>query len=83
MEAATVDALKRFKTTGRRLILVTGRELDDLKAVFPELTMFDCVVAENGALLYDPATDKERVIADPPPTVLIDRLNARKVAPLS
>ena len=52
----TVEALKRFKATGRRLILVTGRELPDLQRVFPELEIFDRVVAENGGLLYGPAT---------------------------
>jgi hypothetical protein len=52
----TIDALKEFKASGRRLILVTGRELRDLKRVFPELGIFDRVVAENGALIYDPAS---------------------------
>ncbi|MBW4604784.1 MAG: HAD hydrolase family protein [Calothrix sp. FI2-JRJ7] len=28
---ATKDALKRLRTSGRKLILVTGRELDDLQ----------------------------------------------------
>jgi len=55
----TIDALKEFKASGRRLILVTGRELRDLKRVFPELGIFDRVVAENGALIYDPASEQE------------------------
>ena len=80
---ATVDALKRLKETGRRLILVTGRELPDVKRAFPHLKLFDRVVAENGALLYDPATKKERVLADAPPAVLVERLMEHKVSPLS
>lgn len=48
---ATKDALKRLRTSGRKLILVTGRELDDLQRTFPELDLFDYVVAENGAVL--------------------------------
>src|ERR1700709_1304176 len=48
----TIDALRLLKESGRRLILVTGRELPDLIASFPELVLFDSVVAENGALLY-------------------------------
>ena len=34
--------------------MVTGRELDELLDVCPEVELFDLVVAENGALLYDP-----------------------------
>jgi HAD superfamily hydrolase (TIGR01484 family) len=83
VDDATVDALKRLKDTGRRLLLVTGRELPDVKRVFPQLKLFDRVVAENGALLYDPASEKERVLADAPPAVLIERLMERKVSPLS
>ncbi|TJV10941.1 MAG: HAD-IIB family hydrolase, partial [Mesorhizobium sp.] len=39
----TLAALERFKKSGRKLILVTGRELPDLKRVFPELGGFDKV----------------------------------------
>ena len=56
-----------MRESGRRLILVTGRDLPDLKRAFPQIGLFDRVVAENGALLYDPATDQERTIAPPPP----------------
>ena len=79
----TVSALKRCKETGRRLVLVTGRELDDLKRVFPEIEIFDRVVAENGALIYNPETKEERVIASAAPTVFIEQLKARNVQPLS
>ena len=67
MSAETRGALARFKQTGRRLILVTGRDLPDLKRVFPELQLFDRIVAENGALIYDPATNEERPLAAAPP----------------
>lgn len=50
VDPATFDALKEFKESGRRLILVTGRELPDLKRVFPKLQIFDRVVAENGSI---------------------------------
>ena len=51
----TVEALKQLAATGRKLILVTGRELEELLGVFAEIDLFDRVVAENGALLYRPA----------------------------
>ena len=44
---STVEALKRYRASGRRLIMVTGRELEDLMLVFPELNMFERIVAEK------------------------------------
>jgi hydroxymethylpyrimidine pyrophosphatase-like HAD family hydrolase len=80
---AVVEALRHFKSTGRRLILVTGRELDDLKAVFPEHDIFDRIVAENGAVLYEPASQRERILASPPPLSFVEALRKKDVRPLS
>jgi len=55
----TIVALECLRESGRKLLLVTGRELDELARVFPRLDLFDRVVAENGALLYRPATREE------------------------
>jgi hydroxymethylpyrimidine pyrophosphatase-like HAD family hydrolase len=79
----TLEALRQFKRSGRKLLLVTGRELEDLKKVFTELEIFDRVVAENGALIYDPATHEIRTIAPPPPPLFIEALKAKNVTPLS
>ena len=83
VDDSTRAALERFKLTGRRVILVTGRELPDLQRVMPDLDVFDRVVAENGALLYNPATREERTLAEPPPRAFVERLEARGVAPIS
>ena len=80
---STLDALKRVKASGRKLVLATGRELPDLLRVFPETTLFDLVVVENGALLYNPATGEKRLLAPPPPQSFIDELRRRGVSPLS
>src|SRR6185436_2120199 len=53
----TRRALERWRRTGRKLILTTGETPQDL-AKFPFLILFDLVVAENGALLFDPKTKK-------------------------
>jgi HAD superfamily hydrolase (TIGR01484 family) len=79
----TYEALAALKNTGRKLILVTGRTMASLKRAFPRLKLFDRVVAENGALLYDPATEQERVIAPPPSPAFVERLRERGVSPLS
>ncbi len=81
--AETVAALEDLLATGRRLVLVTGRELDDLMSVYPDLSIFERVVAENGALLYRPATKERRRLAEPPPPALLAALRRRGVAPLS
>lgn len=76
---STVEALIRFRKSGRWLLLVTGRELPDLENVFPRLDIFHRIVAENGALLYDPHTREKRPLANPPPASFIDALRRRGV----
>ena len=49
----TVAAVERLRKSGRRAVLVTGRELEDLKTVFDRFDLFDLVVSENGALVED------------------------------
>ena len=83
VDAATVAALERLRSTGRRLILVTGRQLEGLQAVFPQLDLFDRVVVENGALLYRPAAREEKLLGEPPPEEFIEALRKRHVQPLS
>jgi HAD superfamily hydrolase (TIGR01484 family) len=83
VDDATKAALRRLRASGRRLILVTGRELDDLMRVCPDLTMFDRVVAENGAVLHDPHTRETRDLGPAPPDEFVAELTARGVSPLS
>jgi hydroxymethylpyrimidine pyrophosphatase-like HAD family hydrolase len=79
----TVAALERLRGSGRRLILVTGRELDDLRQNFSRLELFDRVVAENGALLHCPEERKEKALAKPPREDFVRLLGERGVAPIS
>jgi HAD superfamily hydrolase (TIGR01484 family) len=79
----TVAALERLRDSGRKLILVTGRELDDLLRVLPRIDLFDCIVAENGALLYWPATRQEKLLAESPPEEFVKALRDRQISPLS
>ncbi len=80
---ATLEALKKFVGSGRQLVMVTGRELPDLKAVFSELHLFRLVVAENGGLLYDPASLKETVLGPPASEKLVSMLRERGVESIS
>ena len=81
--ASTLEALKRVKASGRKLVLATGRELPDLLRVFPETSLFDLAVVENGALLYNPATGEKRLLAEAPPAAFVEELRRRGVLPLS
>lgn len=80
---STTRALEALLATGRRLILVTGRELPELLDIFPRIDLFEWVVAENGGLLYRPATKEEKVLGESPPAELLARLAAKQVTPIS
>ena len=79
----TLDAIRRLRASGRKVILVTGRELPELQSVFPDIALCDVVVAENGALLYWPAEGREEVIGEPPPANFIAEMTTRDVKPFS
>ena len=83
VDPEVVDGLQRVRRSGRAVILVTGRQLDDLFRVFPHVDVFDRIVAENGALLYDPATRQPTVLGEAPPIDLDRRLAEHGVTPLS
>ncbi len=80
---ATIDALERARASGRKLLLVSGRELDDLRRVFDHEDLFDCIVAENGAMLYWPAKREEQILAERPDELFVAALRAANVTPLS
>ncbi len=75
----TLDVLRRARASGLILILITGRALDDLRKVFSQLSLFDIVVAENGAVLFDPAHGSEEPLCDPPSASLLRALRQRRV----
>ena len=79
---ATLTALGRVRDSGRKLILNTGRELPGLFTAFARWKIFDLIVAENGAVLYEPASDTIQPLAEPAPPALVAALQHAKV-PLS
>lgn len=80
VDETTKTALARVRESGRRLLLVTGRMLPDLRTVCPDVDrMFDAIVAENGGLLYLPARREVRTLGDPPESGLVEALRRRHV----
>jgi len=83
VEDATIQAIERLIDSGRSLILVTGRELPDLQSAFPRLDLCQRVVAENGAVLFNPATREKRILARRPPQSFVHDLRGRGVPGIS
>lgn len=77
VDEPTLLALRNLKASGRKLILVTGRRLEELLQIFPEVEVFDRVVAENGAVLYTPEGRETRVLSEPPPPEFPEALRRR------
>jgi hydroxymethylpyrimidine pyrophosphatase-like HAD family hydrolase len=75
----TLGAVRRLRAAGKKLVLVTGRELEELKQVFPEIALCDLVVAENGGLLYWPGTGQMKLLGEPAPPVFVDKLREKGV----
>jgi HAD superfamily hydrolase (TIGR01484 family) len=75
---ATRAALGRLRASGRRVILVTGRRLEDLLHICACADLFDFVVAENGALVYEPQSRETTLLAGPPPPQFVAALRRRE-----
>jgi hydroxymethylpyrimidine pyrophosphatase-like HAD family hydrolase len=79
VDEATLRALERARAGGMKLVMVTGRELADLFNTFPHSGVFDRIVAENGAVVYDPGDKSITTLAQAPPPDLVERLSGRNV----
>ena len=72
-------ALGAARTHGIMVLLVTGRVLEDIQALCPDLSLFDAVVAENGAVVHLPKLQRTIQLAQPPPAEFLGELRARGV----
>jgi len=77
VDPSTVDMLKRLRDSGRKLILVTGRRLEPILELMPSVGIFERIVAENGALLFDPQSYEELQLADSPPPEFVESLRRK------
>ncbi len=79
----TMAKLRMLKKSGRKIILVTGRELPELLSIFPEIDVCDVVIAENGAVLYWPHDQKEEILGEAPTPEFIAEMDKHGVLPYS
>ena len=59
--------------------MVTGRRLDDLRRVAGDLTFADAVVAEGGAVVLYPESNRSFALAPPPSPELLDDLRRLEI----
>jgi len=78
-----LEKLKQLQASGRKAVLVTGREMKDLIEVFPAYKIFDYIIAENGALIHETATGKDQLLGPAPDPSFVRALQEKGVHPVS
>jgi len=79
LDAGVREAIGAARQSGIVVILVTGRRLNDLRQVAGDLSCFDVVVGENGAVLEFPATGRHVVIGHSPNASFLEELRRRQI----
>ena len=82
LSAEVEGALDWLRSSGRRVLLVTGRTFEEFAAACSSMALFDCVVLENGAVLYSPSTRQLTALCPPASPQLARELTRRGVAPV-
>lgn len=72
-------ALAAARGHGIVTLLVTGRVLEDVQRACEELSPFDAVVAENGAIIHLCGIGRTIQIGQPPPEHFLGQLRAQGV----
>ena len=72
-------ALGAARAQGFTTLLVTGRVHEEVEALCTDLSMFDAVVAENGAVVCLPGLQRTIQLGTPPPEHLLGELRSRGV----
>jgi hydroxymethylpyrimidine pyrophosphatase-like HAD family hydrolase len=72
-------ALGAARAQGISTLLVTGRVFEDLKNHCPDLSVFDVVVAENGAVIFLSTGERSIQLGMPPPNSFLAELRSRGV----
>jgi len=78
LDPSVKSAIIEARARGIVVVLVTGRILADLERLLGDLSFFDAVVAENGAVLSF-LSGHSRLIGQPPPAAFLEELRRRGV----
>ncbi len=74
-------AVAEARARGLVVVLATGRILDDLRGLLGDLTLFDAIVAENGAVVAFPGSGRSTRLAPAPPAAFVAELSRRGLVP--
>jgi len=74
LSSEAMDAIDDVRGRGVAVVLVTGRILNDLRTVAGDLGRFRAVVAEGGAVLAFPESDRSFLLGAPPSPALLEAL---------
>jgi hydroxymethylpyrimidine pyrophosphatase-like HAD family hydrolase len=80
MDAEARAAVGAARDAGIAVILATGRRLADLRQVAGDLSCFDAVVAENGAVVDFPLRGRHSVLGHAPAAAFVGELRRRGIA---
>jgi hydroxymethylpyrimidine pyrophosphatase-like HAD family hydrolase len=72
-------AIQEARAQGIAILLVTGRRLDDLRRVAGDLSFADAVVAEGGAVVLYPESNRSFALAAPPSSLLLEDLRRLEI----
>ncbi len=72
-------ALAAARRRGITVLLVTGRRVAELRDLVGDLSMFDAVVGENGAVLTFPRSGRSLALAPRAPGAFVEALRARGI----
>lgn len=78
-DAGVRDAIADARRRGIAAVLVTGRRLAELRQAAGDLTCFDAVVGENGAVIEFPVYGRRIVLASAPASSVLVELGRRGV----
>jgi len=82
VDGPTLAALEQLRATGRKLILVTGRELEELLGISPALPCSSGCRRKRSPPL-SAASKETKVLGEPPPESFVKALKQRGVYPMS
>jgi hydroxymethylpyrimidine pyrophosphatase-like HAD family hydrolase len=79
LDPSVRDAIGTARRRGIVVVLVTGRRLDDLRRAAGDVSCFDAIVGENGAVLDFPASGRHLSLGHPAAPGFIAELNRRAI----
>jgi hypothetical protein len=79
LDGEVARAIEHLRARGMLVVLVTGRQLLDLRQLLCDLTSFDAIVAENGAVALFPSVGRPTLLAPPVPSALLEELARRRL----